>query len=177
MKTAKPDACRSHGFCHCLKNSFKSILRSSWRFSSATVGCNEDLGSLTWGFSTYTSSDNFVFDAGGAQWLHLRAYDQCLVLHLFAESCRPWTPDGDWSVSSWTKDEIENLIDGYPPFYSAEVHLKGMTTESPIHSVDDIRKGGCVLAGARLGPVGLSPRVTSPGRHSGGSRQIPRNLF
>jgi hypothetical protein len=119
-------------------------------FLISTVGCNEDLGSLIWGFSTYTSSGNFVLDAGGAQRLHLKDYDQCLVLHLFAESCRPWTPDGDRSISSWTKDEIENLIDGYPPFYSAEVHLKGMITESPIHSVDDIKKGGWVLA-VRLG--------------------------
>jgi hypothetical protein len=122
-------------------------------FIISTVGCNEGLGSLMWGFSTYTSNDKFVFDAGGAQRLYLKARDQCLVTHLFAESCRPWTPDGDENISSWTKDEIENLIDGYPPFYSATILFQNVVRlKFPIHSIDDIRKGGWVLA-VKLGRI------------------------
>lgn len=122
-------------------------------FIISTVGCNEDLGSLMWGLSTYTRSDKFVLDAGGAQRLHLKARDQCLVTHLFAESCRPWTPDGDKNIRSWSKIEIVNLLKGYPPFYSATIRLHNKTRVNfPITSVDGIRKGGWVLA-VKLGKV------------------------
>jgi hypothetical protein len=33
-------------------------------FTISTIGRNKCLGSLTWGFSTYTDKDEFVFDAG-----------------------------------------------------------------------------------------------------------------
>jgi hypothetical protein len=122
-------------------------------FIFSTVGCHKDLGSLLWGISTYTGSDKFVFDVGGVQRLYLKSRDQCLVAHLFAESCRPWTPDSDKTISAWTKAEIENLLNGYPPFYSATFLLHGkIRIDFPIHSRDDIRKGGWVLA-VKLGNI------------------------
>lgn len=122
-------------------------------FIISTVGCNESLRSLVWGFSTYADKDEFVFDAGGAERIEIKALHEHLIAHLFAERCRPWTPSSENEVRSWTKLEIENLLNGYPPYYSATITLQSRETVAfPIHSVEDVIKGGCCQARTHIYP-------------------------
>jgi hypothetical protein len=125
-------------------------------FIISTIGCNESLGSLTLGFSTYTvytEKYEFIFDAGGVERVEIKLHEQNLIGHLFAERCRPWTPSGEKDIKPWTKVEIENLLNGYPPFYSTMITLQnGKTVPFPIHSMEDVQKGGWVLA-VKLGRV------------------------
>jgi hypothetical protein len=122
-------------------------------FLISTIGCNESLGSLVWGFSTYSEKDEFVFDAGGAERVEMKVRDDYLIAHLFAERCRPWTPSGEKDIRAWTKAEIENLLNGYPPYYSATIMLQNRETVAfPIYSMEDIQKGGWILA-VKLGKI------------------------
>ena len=122
-------------------------------FVISTIGCNESLGSLLWGFSTYSEKEEFVFDAGGVERVETKVRGQYLIAHLFAERCRPWTLSDEKNVRSWTKAEIENLLNGYPPYYSATITLANRQTIAfPIHSVADIQKGGWILA-VKLGNI------------------------
>jgi hypothetical protein len=122
-------------------------------FIISTIGCNKSPGSLMWGLSTYTEKDEFVLDAGGAERVEMKAQDGNPVVHLFAERCRPWTPSGEKDIRSWTKAEIENLLSGYPPHYSATIRLHNRDAVAfPISSMEDIQKGGWILA-VKLGNI------------------------
>jgi hypothetical protein len=112
-------------------------------FIISTIGCNESLGSLIWGFSTYTDKDEFVFDAGGAERVEIYVRDQYLITHIFAERCRPWTPSGKKRYSPRTKPEIENLLIAIPPFYFAVVTRQNRKTLAlSIHSMETFRRAG-----------------------------------
>lgn len=122
-------------------------------FIISTIGCNKSPGSLMWGLSTYTEKDEFVLDVGGAERVEMKAQDGKPVVHLFAERCRPWRPSGETDTRSWTKAEIENLLSGYPPNYSATIRLHNRDAVAfPINSMEDIQKGGWILA-VKLGNI------------------------
>jgi hypothetical protein len=123
-------------------------------FLISTIGCNRNIRSIVSGFTAYKKDGQFVFDAGGAERIQLKFREDCIIAHVWGSKCRPWTPTGDRNVRSWTKAEIENLLNGYPPFYSEMIALHEDQTRVPfpIHSPEDIQKGGWVLA-AKLGNI------------------------
>lgn len=122
-------------------------------FIISTLGCNASLGSLMWGLSTYADGDRFVFDACGAERLEVKICDDYLVAHLFAKNCRPWSETGERSIRSWSKREIENFLNGYPPFYSEQITLSdNQSIPFPINDPEDIGKGGWILA-VKLGKI------------------------
>jgi hypothetical protein len=122
-------------------------------FIISTLGCSASLGSLMLGISTYTDGDRFVFDACGAERLEVKVCDEYLVAHLFAKNCRPWSETGERRIRSWSKVEIENFLNGYPPFYSEKITLRNnQSIPFPINAPEDIRKGGWILA-VKLGNI------------------------
>jgi hypothetical protein len=123
-------------------------------FIISTIGCSENVRLVHSGFSVYRGSGQFEFDVRGLQRIQLKFHENYVVAHVQGLRCRPWSPTGDKSVRPWTKAEIENLLKGYPPFYSARITLHDGQTkvDFPIYSQDDIHKGGWVLA-VQLGKI------------------------
>jgi hypothetical protein len=123
-------------------------------FILSTFACGENPRSMFKGFSTYHTDDRFIFDACGIERVDLKFHGDYAVVHLRGSKCRPWVENGDKAITSWTKKEIENLLDGYPPLYSAMITLRdGVSRVTfPISSREDIVKGGWVIA-TKLGQM------------------------
>jgi hypothetical protein len=99
-------------------------------FIISTIGCSENVRLIHSGFSVYRNCGQFVFDAMGVERIQLKFHDDYIVAHVgFAMSAL--VSDSDSSIRPWTKAEIENLLGGYPPFYSERITLHDGQTKVP----------------------------------------------
>jgi hypothetical protein len=87
-----------------------------------------------------------------------------LVAHVIAEP--PTLPISCWpAISGLSCDDVDGLLKGYPPYYRMRLRTpSGHLVEHPIHSAEDVFRGGWIAAIGLCKPIILGKhRMRDPG--------------